>query len=294
VCKVLNQHRSVQRYKPKINEEERRLIDAIHKMAVKYKRFGYRRITCELRKQGWRVNAKRVLRFWKVEGLQLRKKTRKRRGKDGSGQNACHIHKAEFPNHIWSYDFVEECTERGGKLRVLTIVDEFTRRCLAIEVSRKFRKLDVADILSGLFAQYGKPVAIRSDNGNEFRSKIVIGMLQDAGVERLFVEPGNPWENGYIESFNGKLRDECLNGELFLNLADARYVVNKWQDWYNTERQHSRLNWMTPSRFSATWVAPDSALPHPPQPTRNAAWLTLLLDLKTGACQDPLSGNSRR
>lgn len=271
ICKVLKQHRSVQRYRPKINEEERRLIKAMQKLAVRHKRFGYRRIAVELKKQGWRVNAKRVHRLWKAEGLQLRKKSRKRKSTGNMGQNACHIHRAEHPNHVWSYDFVAERTERGARLRVLTVVDEFTRKCIAIKVCRKFRHLDVVDILSELFIAYGKPMAIRSDNGSEFRAKVVVDMLEAAGVKKLFVEPGSPWENGYIESFNGKLRDECLNGELFLSLADARYVVDKWRHWYNDERPHSRLNWMTPSRFSASWVAPDSATPHPPPPTNNVA-----------------------
>ena len=228
ICKALKQHRSVQRYRPKVNEEERRLIKAMHKLAVRYKRFGYRRITVELKKQGWRVNAKRVHRLWKAEGLQLRKKRCKRKGTGNMGRNACHINRAEYPNHVWSYDFVAERTERGGRLRVLTVVDEFTRKCIAIKVCRKFRHLDLVDILSELFVAHGKPMAIRSDNGSEFRAKVVVDMLEAAGVKRLFVEPGSPWENGYIESFNGKLRDECLNGELFLSLADARYVVDKW------------------------------------------------------------------
>lgn len=271
VCRVLKQHRSVQRYKPKENPEERRLIDAIHRLSVKYKRFGYRRITRELKKEGWRVNAKRVHRLWKAEGLQIRKKQRKRIGLDNSGQNACHINTADYPGHVWSYDFVAERTHRGGKLRILTVVDEFTRECLAVEVRRKFRQGDLVKVLYRLFAEHGKPVAIRSDNGSEFRSRLVVEMLRSEGVARLFVAPGSPWENGYIESFNGRLRDECLNGELFLSLAEARYVVNRWRHWYNTERPHSRLNWMTPSKFSATWVAADSAAPHPPQPTNNVA-----------------------
>ena len=217
------------------------------------------------------MNAKRVHRLWKAEGLQIRKKSRKRLSTGNSGHNACHIHKAEHANHVWSYDFVAERTERGGRLRVLTVVDEFTRKCIAIRVRRKFRQRDVVDILSELFDEHGKPAAIRSDNGSEFRSKVVVEMLESAGVKRLFVEPGSPWENGYIESFNGRLRDECLNGELFLSLADARYVVAKWRRWYNDERPHSRLNWMTPSKFSAMCVATDSATPHPPQHTINVA-----------------------
>lgn len=219
------------------------------------------------------MNVKRVHRLWKAEGLQIRKKTRKRR-RLGNSINACHRHRARYKNHVWSYDFVSDQTEGGGRLRLLNVVDEFTRECLTIEIHRHFTGQDVVQVLAELFAIRGCPGYIRSDNGPEFVCKAVRKWLEGSGVGTLFIEPGSPWENGYVESFNGKLRDECLNGELFLNLTEARYVVDRWRLDYNHHRPHSRLNWQTPAAFSA-WcrgrrrpcAASGSATPHPSQHT---------------------------
>ena len=245
-------------------------------MALKWPRFGYRRVAALLRKDGWRVNVKRVHRLWKAEGLQIRRKTRKRR-RLGNGDNACHRRRPLGKDHVWSYDFVSDRTQSGGRLRLLTIVDEYTRESLAIEVRRHFTGQEVVRVLEELFAIRGRPGFIRSDNGPEFASKAVKGWLRDRHVGTLFIEPGSPWENGYIESFNGKLRDECLNGELFLSLAEARYIVDRWRLDYNHHRPHSRLDWMTPAAFSAACreqsarpcVPPGSATPHPPEHTEN-------------------------
>ena len=248
----------------------------MHELALKWPRFGYRRITVLLRQEGWRVNVKRVHRLWKSEGLQIRKKTRNRR-RLGNSANACHRRKPLGKNHVWSYDFISDRTEGGGRLRMLNVVDEFTRECLTIEVGRKFRGGDVVRTLAELFAIRGRPGYIRSDNGPEFASKAVRKWLKKSGVGTLFIEPGSPWENGYIESFNGKLRDECLNGELFLSLAEARYIVDRWRLDYNHHRPHSRLDWMTPAAYAASCprlgrpcVPPGSATPHPPEHTANA------------------------
>jgi len=248
----------------------------MHELAIKWPRFGYRRITVLLRQEGWRVNVKRVHRLWKSEGLQIRRKARKRR-RLGTSNNACHRRKPLGKDHVWSYDFVSDRTEGGGRLRMLNVVDEFTRECLTIEVGRKFRGMDVVRTLAELFAIRGRPGYIRSDNGPEFASKAVRKWRKKTGVGTLFIEPGSPWENGYIESFNGKLRDECLNGELFLSLAEARYVVDRWRLDYNHHRPRSRLNWMTPAAFAASCprtgrpcVPPGSATPHPPEHTENA------------------------
>ena len=248
----------------------------MHELAMKRPRFGYRRITALLRRDGWRVNVKRVHRLWKAEGLQIRRKTRKRR-RLGHGANACHRRRPLHKDHVWSYDFVSDRTEGGGRLRLLNVVDEFTRECLTIDIARRFQGRDVVRALAELFAIRGRPRYIRSDNGPEFASKAVRKWLKQAGVGTLFIEPGSPWENGYIESFNGKLEDECLNGELFLSLAEARYIVDRWRMDYNHHRPHSRLNWMTPARFAARCcgrrrpcVPPGSATPHPPEHTENA------------------------
>jgi len=190
----------------------------MHRLALRWPRYGYRRIAVLLRQEGWRVNLKRVHRLWKAEGLQIRRKQAKRK-RLGNSRNACHRYRPQHKDHVWSYDFLSDRTEKGGRLRLLSIVDEFTRECLTIEVARKFKSKDVVAVLGELFAIRGCPRFIRSDNGPEFISEAVRNWLKDSGVTTLFIEPGSPWENGYIESFNGKLRDECLDGELFLSLA---------------------------------------------------------------------------
>jgi len=247
----------------------------MHHLALKWPRFGYRRIAALLCKDGWRVNVKRVHRLWKAEGLQIRGKAFKRR-RLGNSDNACHRRRPLRKDHVWGYDFVSERTEGGGRLRLLNVVDEYTRECLTIEVRRHFTGRDVLRVLAELFAIRGRPCYLRSDNGPEFASTAVKKWLQKRKVGTLFIEPGAPWENGYVESFNGKLRDECLNGELFLSLSEARYVVDRWRLDYNHHRPHSRLNWMTPAAFAALCpgmgrpcVPPGSATPHPPEHTAN-------------------------
>jgi putative transposase len=259
-----------------VSHEDRQLIADMRRLALRWPRFGYRRITALLQQEGWRVNVKRVHRLWKVEGLQIRRKARKRR-RMGTSTNACHRRKPRYKDHVWGYDFVSERTERGGQMKLLSVVDEFTRECLAIEVERKFTGQDVVNVLKELFAIRGRPKHLRSDNGPEFACKAVRKWLRQSGVGTLFIEPGSPWENGYIESFNGKLRDECLNGELFLNMTEMRYVVDRWRLDYNHHRPHSMLNWMTPALYAAQCrgrrrpcAAPGSPLrAHPPQHTEN-------------------------
>jgi transposase InsO family protein len=266
ICRAIGQAWSSQRYEKKVDHDERCLVTAMRRLAVLWPRFGYRRITVLLVQEGWRVNAKRVHRLWKEEGLQIRKKQHKRR-RMGSGVNACHRRRPRYKDHVWGYDFVSERTERGGQLKMLNVVDEFTRECLAIEVARKFTGQDVVAVLQELFDLRGRPRYLRSDNGPEFACKAVRKWLRQSGVGTLFIEPGSPWENGYVESFNGKLRDECLNGELFLNLVETRYVVDRWRLDYNHHRPHSMLNWQTPAAFAArcrgrrrSYAAPASPL----------------------------------
>ena len=273
ICRAIGQGRSCQRYAPVVRDEERQLIDEVYRLALRWPRFGYRRITALLRKDGWRVNLKRVHRLWKSEGLQIRRKACKRR-RFGTGDNACHRRRPVGKDHVWAYDFVTDRTEGGGRLRMLSVVDEYTRECLTIEVGRHFTGRQVVGVLEELFWIRGRPQYLRSDNGPEFAAKAVRKWLKASGVGTLFIEPGSPWENGYIESFNGKLRDECLNGELFLSLAEARYVVDRWRMDYNHHRPHSRLDWMTPAAFAASspsvgrpCVPPGSATPHPPEHT---------------------------
>jgi transposase InsO family protein len=261
-------------YRTVVSQEERLLVADMHRLALRWPRFGYRRIAALLRKEDWRVNDKRVHRLWKEQGLQIRRKARKRR-RMGTSANACHRRRPMYKDHVWGYDFVSERTERGGQMKLLCVVDEFTRECLTIEAARKFTGQDVVDTLAELFAIRGRPKYIRSDNGPEFACKAVRKWLRESGVGTLFIEPGSPWENGYVESFNGKLRDECLNGELFLNLAEMKYIAERWRLDYNHHRPHSMLDWQSPAMYAARCLgrrrpcaAPGSPLrAHPPQHT---------------------------
>jgi len=244
-CKVLGQYRSVQRHQAKPREDEALLTQAVIFLATKYGRYGYRRITALLRQDGWRVNHKRVERIWRREGLKVPQKQPKRERlwfNDGS----CIRKRPEYRNHVWAYDFVMDRTHNGKRFRMLTIIDEYTRECLAIKVGRKLNSTDVVDTLLDLFVMHGVPDYIRSDNGSEFTARLVREWLKRLKVKTLFIEPGSPWENGYNESFNGKLRDELLNGEIFYTLKEAQILIEQWRQEYNTVRPHSSLDYKPP------------------------------------------------
>ena len=191
-----------------------------------------------LRAAGWAVNVKRVERIWRREGLKVPQKQPKK-GRLWLNDGSCVRLRPERPNHVWSYDFVEDRTHNGRKFRMLNVIDEFTRECLAIRVDRKLKSTDVIDVLSDLFILRGVPGHVRSDNGPEFIAKAVREWIAAVGARTAFIEPGSPWENGYCESFNSKLRDELLNGEIFYSLAEARIVIESWRQHYNTQRPHS-------------------------------------------------------
>ena len=252
-CRALGQPRSTQRYKPKQPIKDRALIDAMRKIVERRPRFGQPRVHNELLTEGWLVGSERVHRLWKQEGMQVPRRQRKRRRITSSGgsHNSCVRYKPTHRNHVWSYDFVSERTEDGRQLKLLVVLDEFTRECLAIEVARSFNANDVKLVLQYLFAVRGAPEHIRSDNGPEFVAKDIRRWLDQAQVRTLYIEKASPWENGYVESFNGKLRDELLNGELFLSLTEARYVIDEWRLDYNHRRPHSSLNWQTPAAYAA-------------------------------------------
>lgn len=224
----------------------------IVELARQYGRYGYRRITALLRHEGWRVNAKRVQRIWRQEGLKVPKRQPKR-GRLWLADGSCVRLRAEWPNHVWSYDFVFDRTHDGRPLRMLTLVDEFTRECLAIDVARRLDSEDVLDRLESLFVWRGTPDYIRSDNGGEFTAHAVRDWLDRVGVKTLYIEPASPWENGYIESFNGKLRDELLDREIFYTLEEARVLVERWRREYNTIRPHSALGYRAPA--PEAWAA---------------------------------------
>jgi len=246
-CVAVGLSRSLLRYIARRRRDEAKLIKKIHKLAICHSRYGYRRITVLLRREGWQVNRKRVHRIWKSEGLGLPQRRPKRRRTGSVGEI---INKAEYPNHVWSYDFVEDRTERGGKLRILAIIDEYTRECLAIRVASSIPASAVAGVLEWLFLTRGVPKFLRSDNGPEFVAKAVYQWLKESGCSSLFIKPGSPWENGYIESFNDKLRDECLNREIFRNGREAQTIVEAWRGEYNNYRPHSSLGYLTPAEFA--------------------------------------------
>lgn len=245
-CRVLGQARSTQFTEPKKAEADAALMARMTELACAYGRYGYRRITGMLRSEGWQVNPKRVERLWKLEGLKVPRKQPKRKRlwlNDGSCFRLRPMHK----NHVWSYDFVAERTSDGRAFRMLTVLDECTRESLAIKVARKLNSMDVIEALAELFLLKGIPEHIRSDNGAEFTAKAVREWLARLGVKTLYIEPGSPWENGYIESFNGKLRDELLNGEIFETLKEAQVLIEAWRRDYNTKRPHSALGYRPPA-----------------------------------------------
>jgi putative transposase len=255
-CKVLGQHRSTQRKKPTGRPDEEALTADIIRLASRYGRYGYRRITAMLRSEGWTVNAKRVERIWRREGLKVPQKQPKR-GRLWLNDGSCVRLRPEHPNHVWSYDFVEGWTHDGRKFRMLNIIDEFTRECLAIRIDRKLNSTDVIDALSDLFILRGVPGHVRSDNGPEFIAKAVREWIAAVGARTAFIEPGSPWENGYCESFNSKLRDELLNCEIFYSLAEAKVIIEAWRCYYNTERPHSSLGYKPPAPEAIIWPAPN-------------------------------------
>jgi len=193
-------------------------------LATRYGRYGYRRITALLNERGWQVNHKRVERLWRQEGLKVPQKQPKR-GRLWLNDGSCIRLRPEYKDHVWSYDFVTAWTANGKAFRILVIIDEYTRECLVMLVERRLTSEDVIDQLFNLFILRGIPEHVRSDNGPEFTAKAIRKCLERLGVKALFIEPGSPWENGYIESFNGKLRDELLNGEIFTTLIDAKLLI---------------------------------------------------------------------
>lgn len=242
----MKQPRATQRYLPIVRDDELPLTQRIIELACMYGRYGYRRITALLRREGRRVNHKRVERIWKREGLKVPKKQPKR-GRLWLNDGSCVRLRPEHQDHVWSYDFVQGRTNEGRGFRMFTVIDEYTRECLAIDVARNLKSDDVLERLAWLMATRGVLGHIRSDNGAECTAKAVRSWLKRVGVKTLYIEPGSPWENGYIESFNGKLRDELLNGEVFYTLKEAKVVIERWREHYNTKRPHSSLGYKPPA-----------------------------------------------
>ena len=257
MCRVIGQPRSTQRYRRVEADDEAALTEAIVRLASAYGRYGYRRITALLRGEGWYVNHKRVERIWRREGLKVPVKQPKR-GRLWLNDGSCIRLRPSWPNHVWAYDFVMARTHDGRAFRMLTIIDEYTRECLAIDVARRLRSDDVLYRLAALFVDRGPPDHLRSDNGAEFTATAVREWLARIGVKTLYIEPGSPWENGYNESFNGKLRDELLNGEIFYSLKEAQVLIERWRHHYNTVRPHSALGYRPPAPMT---IAPNRTDP---------------------------------
>jgi transposase InsO family protein len=263
---MLDQPRSTQRRVRRAPSDEPRLIKRIVALASDYGRYGYRRVTALLHREGWTVNHKRVERLWRQEGLKVPKKQPKRRRlwlADGSCVRLRPAHK----DHVWSYDFLHARTHDGRAFRVLSLIDEHTRECLSLDVARKFTSEDVLERLSDLFVRRGVPDYLRSDNGPEFTATKVRDWLGRVEVKTLFIEPGSPWENGYVESFHGRLRDELIDREIFDTLLEAKVLIERWRNEYNTVRPHSSLRYRSPAPEA---IQPRSFASATPQRTNEA------------------------
>jgi transposase InsO family protein len=247
---VLDQPRSSQRYEPRPRDDEAALTQRMRSLVRQRPRFGYRRIGRLLQAEGWRASLSRVFRLWRKEGLKVPQKKRKRR-RLGVAENGCDRRRAQRPNDVWCWDFVFDRTTRGSQLKWLSIVDEYTRECLTLKVSRSITSADVIDTLAELLAMRGVPRHIRSDNGPEFVAWAIRDWLTQVGVCTLYIEPGSPWQNGYAESFHSRLRDEFLALEEFESLSAARRLTWQWREDYNHVRPHSSLGYLAPAEFAA-------------------------------------------
>lgn len=246
ICRALGQSRGAYR-KPKITKQDEELLtEDIVRLATQYGRYGYKRITSLLRIEGWNVNHKRVERIWRQEGLKVPSR-HKKRGRLYLNDGSCMRLRACWPNHVWSYDFVADRLIDGTKIRFLTLIDEYTRECLALKVDYRLKSDDVMSALTNVFIERGMPDFIRSDNGSEFTAQILQDWLERLEVKTAFITPGSPWENGYNESFNGKFRDEFLSCEAFYTLKEASILTDEWRHTYNHIRPHTSLGYKPPA-----------------------------------------------
>lgn len=269
VCRGLGFRRSSLRYRRKVRDDEEMIRTRILALVRQRPRFGYRRIAQLLRTEGISVSNKRVHRLWRQEGLRVPRKAKKKRSL-GVSRNGCHRHAATHANHVWSWDFIFDRTANGQTLKYFVIIDEYTRRLITLDVSKNFKSKDIIDRLSELFVMYGVPEHIRSDNGPEFIANALRNWLRDLEVRTLYIEPGSPWENGYIESFNSRLRDELLSVEIFDSLAMARAAASVWREDYNNYRPHGALNGLAPEAFTRSCSASVSATPPLHQNSKNS------------------------
>jgi transposase InsO family protein len=261
-CRIVSQPRGTQRYVPTLRADENALTQAIIALASEYGRYGYRRITALLQRIGWRVGRDRVQRIWRREGLKVPKK-HKPRARLWLNDGSCIRLRPERANHVWSFDFVESRTHDGRSLRIMTLIDEYTRECLTLKVARRFNSFGVIETLADAMLAKGIPEHVRCDNGPEMVARALREWLTQLGTKTLYIETGSPWENGYCESFNGKLRDECLKLEIFYSLKEAQVVIGAWRDHYNHVRPHSSLGYRPPAPMTMealTQQIPTSAI----------------------------------
>jgi putative transposase len=274
-CQAIGQPRSTQRYVGDRPDQDKPLVAAMLKKAGRHPRYGYRRITALLRREGWRVNKKRVHRLWVAHGLKVPARQRKKR-RLGLEDSGCPHYQAEHKDHVWCYDFVQDKTEDGKMLRFLVVVDEYTRECLALEVDRSFKAVEVTETLRWLFTVRGVPKHIRSDNGSEFIAKVVKLFLAVSRVKTLYIDPGSPWQNGYCESFNSRLKDELLRREIFTSLRQTQVLADRYKRDYNERRPHSSLGYKTPAEFAAACVPSGFAALRPSEHTPENTNVTLI------------------
>jgi putative transposase len=261
-CRALEQNRGALRKPVKRLDDEASLTRDIIRLATKYGRYGYKRITALLRVEGWRVNHKRVERIWRQEGLKVPAR-QKKRGRLYLNDGSCIRLRPCWRDHVWAYDFVFDRLACGTKIRFLTVVDEYTRECLALRVGHSLKADDVMDVLTDLFITRGIPAHIRSDNGSEFTAKSIREWLPKLGVKTLYIEPGSPWENGYNESFNGRFRDEFLSGEVFYTLKEAEVLSAEWRHLYNHIRPHTSLGYKPPAPLARMQEGASAYAPAP-------------------------------
>lgn len=254
-CRVAGQHRSTQRHRRETTPGDQALRAALRKISEERPRWGYRRAHGHLLGEGWSLNRKRVQRVWREEGLRVPAKTRKRRRLGDSTVPAKRL-KAERPNHVWALDYQHDATDDGRELKFLNVVDEFTREALAIEVDRSIDAEQTVAVLRRLAAERGAPANIRSDNGPELTARVLREWCRLGGTGSAYIEPGSPWQNAYVESFNSRLRDELLNTEVFTSLAEAQMLAEDWRTDYNANHPHSALGMMAPESFAASLRSP--------------------------------------
>lgn len=253
-CRVVGIHRSSCRYRGCVRPEEVELMAAVHRLTLKHPCYGYRLMHAKLRQEGFEAGVWRVRRLLRREGIRVPRKVRRKRRLGGSA-NAVSKGRGGRPNHVWAWDFVHTTDVRGRKLKWLVIMDEFTRQCVSLRVARRMPALDVIDAFAAAVGEYGAPEFIRSDNGPEFVAKRIQRFLAGVGSGTKYIAPGSPWENGSVESFNGRLRNELLDMELFEDAATAQRVADVWRHSYNHERPHSALRYQCPAAFAAHWLA---------------------------------------